>query len=286
MAGLDDYTRETRQWLDEEFESFGDACYNDYFDLDRFEREHAEHYFYNLVHLAHIRREPLGTFLDVGGAEGAFAHRVTQECGSRSYNAEISHSALVKGRRLFGVSGAVSDMHVLPWRDGAVDLVFSSNALEHVTRPREALEEMWRIAGRGIMVITPGRWTDSSRDLFCDPAPDTPHRHLHFFSPDDYREMLPGLDLEFRGVGFLPFYFLTVLVSGRPVSERQRRKYSMGKLAAYRLLRWIAPLTGAWTIRLAVGLDPWMSRIFRNWTTHVMVIARRSPRRSPGGARP
>ena len=93
--------------------------------------------------------------------------------------------------------------------------------------------------------------------------------------------MLPGHALELRGVGFVPLYYLSVLASQREVTDRQRRKYSAAQLAVYRLVRGLGLISGAWTIRLAARLDPLLSRLFRRWTTHIMVIARAAPPGTP-----
>ncbi|GAA0948820.1 class I SAM-dependent methyltransferase [Nonomuraea longicatena] len=81
------------------------------------------------------------TVLDVGGGPGYFA-REFRSRGARCVCVDISAGELAGG----GVLGSALE---LPFRDGSVDVCFSSNVLEHVPQP-------WRMAGEMGRVVRPG----------------------------------------------------------------------------------------------------------------------------------
>ncbi|WP_157250366.1 class I SAM-dependent methyltransferase [Nonomuraea typhae] len=81
------------------------------------------------------------TVLDVGGGPGYFAREFRRR-GARCVCVDVNAGELAGG----GLLGSALD---LPFRDGSVDVCFSSNVLEHVPDP-------WRMAGEMVRVTRPG----------------------------------------------------------------------------------------------------------------------------------
>ena len=79
--------------------------------------------------------------LDVGGGPGFFA-AAFEAAGARYVSVDLRPIGDVRG-----------DAQALPVRDGAVDVCFSSNVLEHVADPLRMLREMLRVTRPGGLVF-------------------------------------------------------------------------------------------------------------------------------------
>jgi SAM-dependent methyltransferase len=89
--------------------------------------------------------------LDVGGGPGYFAEAF-EETGARCLSVEYSVTELL-ARETVHAGALIGDGQALPFRDGAVDICFSSNVLEHVPRPDLMLSEMVRVTAPGGLVF-------------------------------------------------------------------------------------------------------------------------------------
>ena len=83
------------------------------------------------------------TVLDVGAGPSEFA-RAFREAGARYV--PVDHDATVPSVRDGGVVG---DALRLPFADGSVDIVFSSNMWEHVPEPEAVADELLRVTRPG-----------------------------------------------------------------------------------------------------------------------------------------
>ncbi len=88
--------------------------------------------------------------LDVGGGAGYFT-AAFREAGADCFVVEPDRTELSwRGTRPSGA--VIGDGYRVPFRPGAVDLVLSSNVLEHVARPFEMIDELGRLARPGGLV--------------------------------------------------------------------------------------------------------------------------------------
>ena len=87
------------------------------------------------------------TVLDVGGGPGYF--RDAFERAGATYWALDADAGELAGLGTIARGTVVGDGMNLPFRDGAVDLCYSSNVLEHVARPWEMADEMLRVTRPG-----------------------------------------------------------------------------------------------------------------------------------------
>jgi SAM-dependent methyltransferase len=90
------------------------------------------------------------TVLDVGGGGGWFTEAF-QARGARCCLFEPDPAELLQ-RKSVPVGAVLADGLLLPVRDGAADVVFSSNVLEHVPDPMRLIDEMIRVTRRGGLV--------------------------------------------------------------------------------------------------------------------------------------
>lgn len=89
--------------------------------------------------------------LDVGGGPGHF-HAAFTAAGAAYHCLDIDHAELAASS-LPSSRSVVGDGRRLPFADDAFDLVFSSNALEHVAEPWRMADEMVRVARPGGIVF-------------------------------------------------------------------------------------------------------------------------------------
>ncbi|MEP9365489.1 class I SAM-dependent methyltransferase [Nocardioides sp. CN2-186] len=87
------------------------------------------------------------TVLDVGGGPGYF--RDAFQAAGAAYWALDADVGELAGLGEIARGTVVGDGMNLPFRDGAVDLCYSSNVLEHVPRPWDMADEMLRVTRPG-----------------------------------------------------------------------------------------------------------------------------------------
>lgn len=82
-----------------------------------------------------------GKVLDVGGNDGSLLDNYT---GSEKYVVDFAPLALIKAKEK-GCKVVCSDMHHLPFKDGAFDTLLLINTFEHSPRPFKLLKEVKRL---------------------------------------------------------------------------------------------------------------------------------------------
>jgi SAM-dependent methyltransferase len=148
--------------------------------------------------------------LDLGCGAGTFT-AVLAELGADAIGVEVAEAALARARsaypelefRLVPLDGA------LPFRDGAFDLVWASEVIEHIADTERWLREVARVLAPGgrLLVTTPNhpRLALAARGIerYCEPLGD----HLHLYTRRSLIETLTELGferVEVRAVGGLP----------------------------------------------------------------------------------
>lgn len=105
--------------------------------------------------------EPLAgkTLLDVGCGTGWFAERATMN-GARVIALDIGVRLLEKTREKCPARLVAGDACHLPLVDGAVDIVISSECIEHTQAPLQAVREMCRVLKPGgtLVVTVPNKF--------------------------------------------------------------------------------------------------------------------------------
>lgn len=113
----------------------------------------------------HISGTPRARVLEVGIGKGNES-LVIAAAGTAVVGLDYSRAALaLLGRRSRGQESTLelveADARILPFQDGAFDLVFSQGVLEHFHDPTNALREQWRVLRPGgvIVVEVPNKFT-------------------------------------------------------------------------------------------------------------------------------
>ena len=97
--------------------------------------------------------------LEVGCGTGHFAAWFADK-GLRVVGLERAPAMLGEMRRnLPGIPAVLGDAHLLPFRDGAMDLALFVTTLEFLNDPERALAEAVRVARQGIILVVLNRWS-------------------------------------------------------------------------------------------------------------------------------
>ena len=133
--------------------------------------------------------------LDVGAAEGYTSALVKRLFGSTAVPADATPGAGAAARHLYGLDPVCVDAHRLPFQSESFDLVISTETVEHLTHPVEAILEMLRVAKKAVLVstceATPSptlAWVSSKLARYEEAIPMG--AHINFFRGADFQTLL------------------------------------------------------------------------------------------------
>jgi ubiquinone/menaquinone biosynthesis C-methylase UbiE len=163
-----------------------------------------------------------GSVLDVGCGEGVVTERLAQRLAPvkvLGVDADEAHlKAEWESRTASNISFATGSAYDLPFADGSFDLVCCIEVLEHLERPRDALAEMSRVAGRALLLSVPNEpsWRIShflaGRDVRR--LGDTPG-HINHWSKRAFLSLASELGTAHAGAVFPWTLAVVDLASGR-----------------------------------------------------------------------
>jgi 2-polyprenyl-6-hydroxyphenyl methylase/3-demethylubiquinone-9 3-methyltransferase len=108
----------------------------------------------SLINRLISKGSPKGTALEVGCGTGAITPALLNR-GLTVTIGDISAKLAETTAARYGVTGVECDATAIPFPDKSVDLVLSSEVIEHVPDPRRALQEMCRVLkGEGLLIVT------------------------------------------------------------------------------------------------------------------------------------
>lgn len=223
---MDQYTQETKLWLDERFRKCDEqGIYFAHQPIYGFRKGHAEpghidkyvRTYQIMKALAHLRFDSL---LDVGGAEGYTAYVAKQIFGVRAKSSDLSEEACLRAREIFHIDSAPADIHELPYIDDEFDVALCTATLEHVVDYRKAINELLRVATKAVVVVVPCE--DRAR-IERNIREKIPHAHIHGFTLSSFDFLKSqGYDIIRKGIGSRSLIFFSdYLIEPYP---RQRRE--------------------------------------------------------------
>jgi SAM-dependent methyltransferase len=118
------------------------------------------HYTRRLAVLDRLKSLDFQSALDVGCAEGFFMDAIAQSRDCEVWGVDLSDAGPRVARTRYGLPVAAAQATALPFADGAFDLVYSTEVIEHVLDPEAMLAEMQRVARRHVLVTTLVSQTD------------------------------------------------------------------------------------------------------------------------------
>ena len=134
-----------------------------------------------------LERFDFATFIDIGSGYDHYPHLVQQRFAARTYYSDFAHSLnLPYGGSIHGkLDHAVTlNINRLPFPDDTFDVVLSSEVLEHLVRPIEAIGELLRVTRKYLVMtsleaLSPSRWERFLSHLRVDI--EKPHVERNFF---------------------------------------------------------------------------------------------------------
>lgn len=178
----DAYTENAREWLDARFtRTEPDGIYRAHQPIYGFRAGHCEpglagRYVRTLEIMRALSRLSFESCLDVGAAEGYKAALVRRLFGARVVACDLSESACLRAREIYGLDAEAADARELPFADESFDAVLSSETLEHVPDFEGAVRELARVAARALVITVPH---ESSASIARARDSARPHGHLH-----------------------------------------------------------------------------------------------------------
>lgn len=150
------------------------------------------HFTRRLALLDRLKTLDFASALDVGCAEGFFMASIGEARGAEVWGVDLSDHAVVAGHQQRGVTVAAAEGTKLPFADGAFDLVYSTEVIEHVLDPRAMLAEMQRVSRRYVLITTPVSQHSSDEP----PDYENPYGHINEFDERTVRAVFgPDADL-------------------------------------------------------------------------------------------
>jgi SAM-dependent methyltransferase len=159
-AGVDAdaYYRRGREVMDRILERGGHHPFNEYHPLA------WRHYTRRLALLDRLRSIEFGSALDVGCAEGFFMGAIAEARGAEVWGVDFSNRAVTAAASRYGFPVAAAQAMALPFADGAFDLVYSTEVIEHVLDPAAMLAELRRVSCGHVVVTTPVSQSDHEHE--------------------------------------------------------------------------------------------------------------------------
>lgn len=125
--------------------------------------------------------------LDVGCGDGVlfylFKNKIKKKKNLELYGVDTSEIALkVAKMKNPGIIFRNANVYELPFESNYFDLIFSSDVIEHVSKPDKMLSEIKRVGKRNsfIIISTPIRFTEEHLDK----------NHYHEFFPEEFKTLL------------------------------------------------------------------------------------------------
>lgn len=152
--------------------------------------------------------QPHWSVLDVATGTGhtafALAPHVTSIIGIDLTTQMLAEADKLRAEKsVTNVEFVLADVHSLPWKDRAFDLVTCRRAAHHFSDIRRAVREMARLLDRGGRLVIDDR--SVPEDDFADPCMNTLDRyhdesHVRQYRPSEWRQLLEGLGFEVEAV--------------------------------------------------------------------------------------
>jgi SAM-dependent methyltransferase len=122
------------------------------------------HYTRRLALLDRLSGIDFASALDVGCAQGYFMAVIAHARGTEVWGVDFSDRAVAVAASKYGFPVAAAQATALPFADGAFDLVYSTEVIEHVLDPAAMLAEMRRVSRGHVLVTTPVSQSDHEHE--------------------------------------------------------------------------------------------------------------------------
>jgi len=180
---MDNYTKETKENVDERFGMDIDGVYYAHQPIYGYRTPYAAtsniaRYMVTKSILNALNKYQFSNFIDIGGAEGYTANIVRQLFHVPVQTTDLSENACRMAKAIFDIDATPCDIHNLPFPDGAFDAVLCSETIEHVTDYKKAVDELLRITKEVLVITVPHETPEIVAENIRNKVP---HGHIHYF---------------------------------------------------------------------------------------------------------
>ena len=271
---MDSYTIEEKAMLERRFTDSVDGIYRAHQPIYGYQKWPCEwcftgRYIPTLRIMRELARLKVESMLDVGGAEGYKSYIARNLFGIKVHTSDLSEEACKRAKEIFDVDGMPCDIHQLPFGDEQFDVVTCSETLEHVTEPKQAVDELLRVANKAVIITVPVEDPEHLEEHY------EKNNHINAFEVDSFDY------LKERGLTVMAQKYLDrrILHYGMWVETSMRLEYTpecRWPRFVYSLYNGLSKFAvgrrGAWLIARIVNADERASRKSKDYAGVICVI--------------
>lgn len=161
--------------------------------LDARPHLYLRHFHERLDLLNRVSPRPDAVIFDYGCSNGVFVQALRQAGFARAWGFDVTERDIEEGRKRWGLDLVTGDLGAcLAGRWGTVDVLYSTNVLEHVPDPGAVLAELastLKPGGHAILTVPNAACLQVYLAGAKSPIIDPPH-HLQYFSPRSFQRLL------------------------------------------------------------------------------------------------
>jgi ubiquinone/menaquinone biosynthesis C-methylase UbiE len=271
---MDSYTGEEKALVEKRFSDSTGGIYRAHQPIYGYMKGPCEWYFTGryiptlriMKELARIRCESM---LDVGGAEGYKSYIARSLYGLRVQTSDLSEEACERAEEIFGVKGKALDIHDLAFADGEFDVLTCSETLEHITEPKQAIEELLRVAKKAVIITVPVEDPEHLEEHYSK------NNHINAFDVDSF-DYLRERGLTVMSKKYLDkriLYYGMLLENAMRLDYNKDRKYPRFAYSLFNFgIRVFNGRRGEWIMARLVAADERASRSAKDYAGVLCVI--------------
>jgi ubiquinone/menaquinone biosynthesis C-methylase UbiE len=271
---MDSYTVEEKALVEQRFSDSVDGVYRAHQPIYGYKKWPCEWYFTGryiptLRIMKELSRLQCESMLDVGGAEGYKSYIASKLFGLKVRTSDLSEEACKRAREIFGLEATSLDIHALPFADGQFDVLTCSETLEHVTEPREAIDELLRVAKKAVIITVPVEDPEHLEEGY------EKNNHINAFDVDSF-DYLRDRGLTVLVKKYLDkriLYYGVLLENSSRLEYTQGRKYARFVYTLFNLgIRLFDGRRGEWMMARLVAADERASRSTKRYAGALCVV--------------
>jgi len=271
---MDSYTIEEKAMVEKRFSDSVDGIYRAHQPIYGYKKWPCEWYFTGryiptLRIMKELAQLDVASMLDIGGAEGYKSHIASHLFGIKVHTSDLSTEACKRAQEIFGVEGTPCDIHQLPFGDEQFDVVTCSETLEHVTEPKQATEELLRVAKKAVIITVPVEDPDYLEEHY------EKNNHINAFDVNSF-DYLRERGLTVKSRKYLDkriLHYGMLLENSARLEYSADRKYPRFVYTLFNLgNRLLSRRGGEWAMALLVNADEIVSKHGKEYAGVLCVI--------------
>jgi SAM-dependent methyltransferase len=274
---LDEYTKKTKNWLNEQFsEVTNEGIYIAHQPIYGFRKGYCADYIMNRYMISYHLMRALShlhftSLLDIGGAEGYKAALARSLFNIEVRSSDLSEEVCKRAKDIYGIEGDPVDINNLPYNDDSFDVVVCSETLEHIPDIVNATKELIRVSKKAVVITVPH---EPEEIIIRNIQDKIPHAHLHALdigSFDFVDQFVSEIKVEKILCPYLDIP--SAIIEARKREKDEDSSYGSLYISVFNFLRPIFKiLFGKKTGSLLLRLDEFLPRFTGSYTGMVFVL--------------